>query len=339
MKPSCADGSTLSQAPNHPSGSWSFPSGCWGTLADAQHRGLNQKGRTSRAAPIARSTPSRVGSHGKPRAAPSLGISHHPAGSVASPCPCHRWQSCRRGTAARPGAAFTFLPRAHLSAELSAAPVIGPRRSLMLGVNTAESEKTRAEPSLGASSKAAKYQRTRGAGGYPASPPSPPAVNPEKPPGRMLCSGPRHRRGTGMRSAAPGRKHWGPGIKLGCLVASELAHGIDGDTPGLKLLGGTRRWSRRLVISSRNPPPALAGGKALFSFFFTKKMAFCMCQSCPEPGGTRLKRGSSLLATLRPASPRPPSTPGHLLPPPAMSPALEGTPRLGGTDPGLRTGP
>ena len=137
------------------------------TLADAHHQGLDQKGRASRAAPIARSTPSRARSRGKPRASPSLGISHQPATSVASPCPRHCRQSCRRGTAARPGAAFTFLPRAHLSAELSAAPVIGPRRSLVLGVNTAESEKTRAEPSPGASSKAAKYQRTRGGDAQP----------------------------------------------------------------------------------------------------------------------------------------------------------------------------
>lgn len=179
--------------------------------------GLNQKGRANHAAPIPRSTPSRAGSHGKPRASLSLGISHHPAAGVASLCPYHRWRSCRRGTAARPGAAFTFLPRAHLSAELSAAPVIGPRRSLVLGVNTAESEKTRAEPSPGASSKAAKYQRTRGVGGMPSLPPPPPsspslpAMNPEKSPGRMLggSGDPRHRRGTGMRSAAAGMKTLG----------------------------------------------------------------------------------------------------------------------------------
>lgn len=150
--------------------------------------GLNQKGRASHAAPIPRSTPSRAGSHGKPRASLSLGILHQPAASVASLCPYHRRRSCRRGTAARPGAAFTFLLRAHLSAELSAAPVIGPRRSLVLGVNTAESEKTRAELSPGASSKAAKYQRTRGVGGMPSLPPPrfpiTPCYEPRKVPGK-----------------------------------------------------------------------------------------------------------------------------------------------------------
>lgn len=183
LKPSCAYGSALPQTPINPGGSWSFPLGCWGTLADAHHGGLDREGQASHAAPIAHSTPSHVGSHGKPRAAPSLGISHHAASSMASPSPCHRQQSCRRGTAARPGAAFTFLPRAHLSAELSAAPVIGPRRSLVLGVNTAESEKTRAEPSPGASSKAAKYQRTLGRmPSLPPASPAPPTANPEKPP-------------------------------------------------------------------------------------------------------------------------------------------------------------
>ena len=115
--------------------------------------------------------------------------------------------------ATRPGAAFAFLPRAHSSAELSAAPVIGPRRSPVLGVNTAESEKTRAEPSPGASGEAAKPQRAGGAARCPGSP-SPPAPNPEKPAGRMLCGGaPRRRGGTGTRSAAAGRKRWGAGAE------------------------------------------------------------------------------------------------------------------------------
>lgn len=114
---------------------------------------------------------SRTASHGKPRASPSTGMSQ-----------CGR--SCRRGTAARPGSAFTFLLRAHLSAELSAAPVIGPQRSLVLGVNTAESGKTRAEP--GAPSKAAEHQHAHGRGD--AHPPlCIPSLNPRTPP-REGCS-------------------------------------------------------------------------------------------------------------------------------------------------------
>lgn len=83
------------------------------------------------------------------------------------------------------GAAFTFLPRAHLSAELSAAPVIGPRRSLVLGVNTAESEKTRAEPSPGASRSAQGSVAGGGTGGKPVSPhpvPYIPAATPKASP-------------------------------------------------------------------------------------------------------------------------------------------------------------
>lgn len=38
LKLSCANGSALPQAPKNPSGSLSFPLGCWGALADPQHR-------------------------------------------------------------------------------------------------------------------------------------------------------------------------------------------------------------------------------------------------------------------------------------------------------------
>lgn len=125
---------------------------------------------------------------------------------MASPCPCHRPRSCRRGIAARPGAAFTFLLRAHLSAELSAAPVIGPRRSLVLGVNTAEPEKTRAKPSPGASSKAAKYQHARGRGGMP-------GREPQKAPGKDALRWRQPSALWGMQLASPRMKHWGCGIK------------------------------------------------------------------------------------------------------------------------------
>lgn len=56
-------------------------------------------------------------------------------------------------------------------------------------------------------------------------------------------------------------------------MALELAHGIDGDSPSLEMLGDTRRWSCRSVFSSRNPTPALAGGKK-HSFFLSLSLSF-----------------------------------------------------------------
>lgn len=263
--PSYADGPALPQAPNNPGGSQSFPLGCWGTPADAQHRGLDQKGRASHPAPIARSsTPSHGGSHWEWQSGSFLG-------NLASP-------SRQRGLALpaplpaklppRPGATFTFLPRAHLSAELSAAPVIGPRRSLVLGVNTAESEKTRAEPSPGASSKAAKHQHARGA--------QPPPRLPIAP-----CSKPQKTPGEGCSAAVPGIA----GVR-GCgLLLPE------GNTGGLglknKWFGGTGAgawdgWGQPWPGAARGhkvvepqvgdfeqkPGPSFGWRKRIFLFFF-----------------------------------------------------------------------
>lgn len=97
---------------------------------------------------------------------------HPPLWSLDVPTLSQR--SCRRGR--ERGAAFTFLPRAHLSAELSAVPVIGPRRSLVLGVNTAESEKTRAELRPGPSHSTQGSGARGGVGGHLAAPPSHPRV-------------------------------------------------------------------------------------------------------------------------------------------------------------------
>lgn len=234
---------------------------------------------------------------------------------MASPCPCHRPRSCRRSIAARPGAAFTFLLRAHLSAELSAAPVIGPRRSLVLGVNTAEPEKTRAKPSPGASSKAAKYQHARGRGGMP-------GREPQKAPGKDALRWRQPSALWGMQVASPRMKHWGCGIKkkkIGCLVALELEHGIDGNGPGLEVMGESRWWSCRLVIFRRNPLPALAGGKVLFTFFsfFTKKKkkkGIFTCQSCSEPGEPVWRECPASLPPSNQHLPWVPSTPRHRLP-------------------------
>jgi len=108
---------------------------------------------------------------------------------------------------------------------------------------------------------------------------------------------------------------------MSCLV--EVERGIARDGPGLEPLGDARRWSCRSVIPPRNPPPALAGGKAPFSpfsfLFFLKKWHFPAAGgalSLGNPFGGRVQPPWHPLVSITPLgalhSRAPPATSSHV---------------------------